>query len=53
LAGLDRRRADGKTVFRTGAGIFYDFLFNPILDVERTLLGPPGSGRRISPEPRS
>src|SRR6185503_12094824 len=37
---------DGKTVFRTGAGIFYDFLFNPILDIERALLGPPGSGRQ-------
>ncbi|HXI94416.1 MAG TPA: carboxypeptidase regulatory-like domain-containing protein [Blastocatellia bacterium] len=38
---------DGKTVFRTGAGIFYDFLFNPIiLDIERALVGPPGSGRQ-------
>jgi Carboxypeptidase regulatory-like domain len=37
---------DGKTVFRTGAGIYYDFLFNPILDIERALLGPPGSGRQ-------
>jgi hypothetical protein len=37
---------DGKTVFRTGAGIFYDFSFSPILDIERALLGPPGSGRQ-------
>jgi hypothetical protein len=37
---------DGKTVFRTGAGIFYDFLFSPILDIERALLGLPGSGRQ-------
>jgi Carboxypeptidase regulatory-like domain len=37
---------DGKTVLRTGAGIFYDFLFSPILDIERALLGPTGSGRQ-------
>jgi hypothetical protein len=37
---------DGKTVFRAGAGVFYDFLFSPILDIERALLGPPGSGRQ-------
>jgi len=35
-----------KTVVRTGAGIFYDFLFNPNLDSERALLGPLGSGRQ-------
>jgi hypothetical protein len=37
---------DGKTVFRTGAGVFYDLLFSPILDIERALLGPLGSGRQ-------
>jgi hypothetical protein len=39
-------RRDGKTVVRAGAGIFYDFLFNPNLDSERALLGPLGSGRQ-------
>ena len=33
---------DGKTVIRTGAGMFYDFFFGPVLDSERALLGPPG-----------
>ena len=37
---------DGKTVVRAGAGIFYDFLFNPNLDSERALLGSLGSGRQ-------
>jgi Carboxypeptidase regulatory-like domain len=37
---------DGKTVIRTGAGIFYDFLIQPSLDPERALLGPPGLGRQ-------
>jgi hypothetical protein len=38
--------SDGKTVFRAGAGIFYDFFFVPVLDGERALLGPPGLGRQ-------
>ncbi|HWO01296.1 MAG TPA: hypothetical protein VNS63_18695 [Blastocatellia bacterium] len=29
------------------AGLYYDFFFNPILDIERTLLGPPGVGRQV------
>jgi hypothetical protein len=37
---------DQKTVIRAGAGIYYDFNFSPILDTERALLGPPGSGRQ-------
>jgi len=37
--------SDGKTVIRAGAGIYYDFLFPPGLDVERAALGPPGLGR--------
>lgn len=37
---------DGKSVIRAGAGLFYDFGFNPILEVERALLGPPGLGRQ-------
>jgi Carboxypeptidase regulatory-like domain len=37
---------DRKTVVRAGAGIFYDFLFPPLLDSERALLGPPGLGRQ-------
>ncbi|MCA1634169.1 MAG: carboxypeptidase regulatory-like domain-containing protein [Acidobacteria bacterium] len=37
---------DGKTVIRAGAGLFYDFLFLNLLDTERALLGPPGSGRQ-------
>ena len=37
---------DGKTVFRAGAGIFYDFLTQPSLDPERALLGAPGLGRQ-------
>lgn len=37
---------DGKTVIRAGAGFYYDFLFQSILDTERSLLGPPGSGRQ-------
>jgi hypothetical protein len=39
-------RRDRKTVVRAGAGIFYDFLFNPNLDSERALFGPLGSGRQ-------
>jgi Carboxypeptidase regulatory-like domain len=38
--------ANGETVVRAGAGLFYDFLFNPNLDAERAALGPPGLGRR-------
>jgi hypothetical protein len=40
---------DGKTVIRTGAGIFYDFLFQQNLDMERALFGPPGLGRQTVP----
>ncbi|MEP7272390.1 MAG: hypothetical protein ABI882_12880, partial [Acidobacteriota bacterium] len=29
-----------------GAGLFYDFLFPPLLDSERALFGPPGLGRQ-------
>jgi hypothetical protein len=43
---------DGRTVIRAGAGIFYDFLFQPNLDSERALLGPPGFGQQtISSNP--
>jgi hypothetical protein len=35
-----------KMVVRSGAGIFYDFLFPPFLDSERALLGPTGLGRQ-------
>jgi hypothetical protein len=38
--------ADAKTVIRTGAGIFYDFLFPPNLDSERAAFGRPGLGRQ-------
>jgi hypothetical protein len=38
-------RRNGKTVIRAGAGFFYDFFFQNILDTERALLGPPGAGR--------
>ncbi len=37
---------DRKTVIRAGAGIFYDFFFQGIVDGERALLGRPGSGRQ-------
>jgi hypothetical protein len=40
---------NSKTVIRAGAGIFYDFLFQPNLDGERALLGPPGLGRQTIP----
>jgi hypothetical protein len=36
---------DNKTVIRAGAGIYYDFFFQNQIDLERTLLGPAGSGR--------
>ena len=39
-------RREGKTVVRAGVGRFYDFLFGPLPDNERALLGPPGSGRQ-------
>src|SRR5438067_580801 len=29
-----------------GAGIYYDFFFQNMIDTERALLGPPGSGRQ-------
>ena len=35
---------DGKTVIRTGAGIFYDFLVGANLDLERAALGGTGFG---------
>ena len=38
---------DGKTVVRAGAGLYYDFLFPPNLEIERALLGPPGLGRQM------
>lgn len=38
--------SDGKTVIRTGAGLYYDFFFPAYLDTERALLGPPGLGRQ-------
>jgi hypothetical protein len=37
---------DKKTVIRAGAGIYYDFFFQPI-DAERALIGPAGSGRQL------
>lgn len=37
--------SDGKSVIRAGAGIFYDWVFNPNLTSERALLGPAGRGR--------
>ena len=37
---------DAKTVVRSGAGYYYDFLFPANLDAERALLGPPGLGRQ-------
>ena len=37
---------DGKTVFRSGAGYFYNSLTSPPLDPERTELGPPGLGQQ-------
>ena len=39
-------RREGKTVVRAGVGRFYDFLFGPLPDNERALLGPRGSGRQ-------
>jgi hypothetical protein len=37
--------ADGRTVIRAGAGVFYDFLFaSQLFDAERAVLGPPGVG---------
>jgi hypothetical protein len=44
LAWMPRR--EGTTVVRAGVGRFYDFLFGPLPDNERALLGPPGSGRQ-------
>ena len=39
--------ADGRTVIKAGAGIFYDFLFNSqALDAERAVLGPSDVGSR-------
>ena len=35
-----------KTVIRAGAGIFYDFFFQGVIDGERALLGRPGAGRQ-------
>ncbi|MEP7273697.1 MAG: carboxypeptidase-like regulatory domain-containing protein, partial [Acidobacteriota bacterium] len=37
---------DRRTTVRAGAGLFYDFLFPPLLDSERALFGPPGLGRQ-------
>jgi hypothetical protein len=37
---------DKKMVIRAGAGIYYDFFFQNMIDNERALLGPPGSGRQ-------
>jgi hypothetical protein len=36
-----------KTVFRAGAGIYYEPLSSASLDAERTTLGPPGLGRQM------
>jgi hypothetical protein len=36
--------SDRKTVFRAGAGVFYDSLISPNLDPERAVLGSPGLG---------
>jgi hypothetical protein len=39
--------ADGRTVIRAGAGVFYDFLFaSQMFDAERAVLGAPGVGSR-------
>ena len=38
-----------ESVVRAGAGIFYDFEFQPGLDAERAALGPPGLGRQTFP----
>lgn len=37
---------DAKTVIRSGAGYYYDFIFGAPLDTERATLGPPGLGRQ-------
>jgi hypothetical protein len=37
--------SDRNTVLRAGAGIYYDFFFQPDIDNERALLGRPGTGR--------
>ncbi|MBZ5619592.1 MAG: carboxypeptidase regulatory-like domain-containing protein [Acidobacteriia bacterium] len=37
---------DKKTVIHAGAGIYYDFFFQNQIDGERSVLGPPGSGRQ-------
>jgi hypothetical protein len=41
--------ADGKTVVRAGAGLFYGLLNFFTLDAERAALGPPGLGRKNFP----
>jgi hypothetical protein len=43
---------EGKTIVRAGAGKFYDFLFGGLPDIERALLGAPGSGRQNVPGSR-
>jgi hypothetical protein len=40
---------DGNTVFRAGAGLFYNALTSVPLDAERTVLGAPGLGRQTFP----
>jgi hypothetical protein len=35
-----------RTVIHAGAGIYYDFFFQNMIDTERALLGQPGSGRQ-------
>lgn len=42
-------KSDGKSVIRSGAGIFYDWVFNPNVQNERSSLGPAGSGRQEIP----
>jgi hypothetical protein len=37
---------DKKTVIHGGAGIYYDFFFADMINTERALLQPPGSGRQ-------
>jgi len=37
---------DKKTVIRGGAGVYYDFFFADMINTERALLGPAGSGRQ-------
>ncbi|MBV8906558.1 MAG: TonB-dependent receptor, partial [Acidobacteriia bacterium] len=37
---------DRITVIHAGAGIYYDFFFQNMIDTERALLGPAGSGRQ-------